>query len=304
MSGQLVAPFPYFGGKRRVANVVWERLGDPRRYIEPFAGSLAVLLARPWEPGQKRVEIVNDIDGFVVNFWRATAMYPEAVARWADWPVSEVDMIARSRQLFRDVRFLERMKADPEYCSPKIAGWWVWLMCGGTFANIIRRDLGNAALPNMKGYGQGITQLQPRPQHEFILNWMRRIQARLREVQIAGGDWSRVLTPNAFGRPPTAAFLDPPYDVTARDAHLYGDDHPAVWPAVCQWCEERGDDPGLRIALCGYDGTWEPPEEWTVFGWAARPASFGTPAANTANRLRERIWFSPHCLPPRQRRLL
>lgn len=43
----LVAPFPYFGGKRRAAPMIWPRLGDTPNYIEPFAGSLAVLLARP-----------------------------------------------------------------------------------------------------------------------------------------------------------------------------------------------------------------------------------------------------------------
>lgn len=36
--GTLKAPFPYFGGKRRVAELVWSRLGDPINYIEPFAG--------------------------------------------------------------------------------------------------------------------------------------------------------------------------------------------------------------------------------------------------------------------------
>lgn len=37
------APFPWFGGKRRVADVVWAALGDVDNYVEPFAGSLACL---------------------------------------------------------------------------------------------------------------------------------------------------------------------------------------------------------------------------------------------------------------------
>ena len=41
----LAAPFPYFGGKRRAAPIVWRALGDPSGYVEPFAGSAAVLLA-------------------------------------------------------------------------------------------------------------------------------------------------------------------------------------------------------------------------------------------------------------------
>ena len=44
---RLSAPFPYFGGKRRAAATVWRALGDPSGYVEPFAGSAAILLARP-----------------------------------------------------------------------------------------------------------------------------------------------------------------------------------------------------------------------------------------------------------------
>jgi hypothetical protein len=62
----LAAPFPWFGGKRRVAGDVWARFGDVDNYVEPFAGSLAMLLGRP--AGHRgRIETVNDLDGFVSN---------------------------------------------------------------------------------------------------------------------------------------------------------------------------------------------------------------------------------------------
>ena len=32
----LLAPFPWWGGKRRVAARVWERFGNPGVYVEPF----------------------------------------------------------------------------------------------------------------------------------------------------------------------------------------------------------------------------------------------------------------------------
>jgi len=63
------APFPWFGGKRRVAPEVWRRFGDVRNYVEPFFGSGATLLQRP-EPFDGN-ETINDLDGFVANFWRA-----------------------------------------------------------------------------------------------------------------------------------------------------------------------------------------------------------------------------------------
>ena len=53
MSAQetLRAPFPWFGGKSRAADLIWPRFGDVPNYVEPFAGSLAVLLGRPTAPG-------------------------------------------------------------------------------------------------------------------------------------------------------------------------------------------------------------------------------------------------------------
>jgi DNA adenine methylase len=68
----LSPPFPWFGGKRRVADIVWKALGDVPNYVEPFAGAAAVLLARPdsheWA---RHTETINDKDGLLVNLWRA-----------------------------------------------------------------------------------------------------------------------------------------------------------------------------------------------------------------------------------------
>jgi hypothetical protein len=88
------APFPWFGGKRKVASEVWAALGDVDNYVEPFAGSLAVLLERPaWHTG--KAETVNDADQYLANFWRALSRDPDAVAYHADWPVNEADLFAR-----------------------------------------------------------------------------------------------------------------------------------------------------------------------------------------------------------------
>ena len=40
-------PFPWFGGKSKIAPEVWRRFGPVRNYVEPFMGSLAMLFLRP-----------------------------------------------------------------------------------------------------------------------------------------------------------------------------------------------------------------------------------------------------------------
>lgn len=122
----LRAPFPYFGGKSRAASLVWARFGQCVNYVEPFAGSLAVLLACP-KAQRPRVETVNDVNAFLCNFWRAVAFDSEAVARWADWPVVENDLHSRHKWLLKMVPLLRaRLDADPMYFDARVAGWWVW----------------------------------------------------------------------------------------------------------------------------------------------------------------------------------
>lgn len=126
MSESLKAPFPWFGGKRRVADLVWRELGDCDNYIEPFAGSLAVLLSRP-ESHERKAETVNDADNYLCNFWRAISADPEAVAHHADWPVNECDLLARHLWLVDTGRKrIQDLEADPEFFDAKVAGWWVW----------------------------------------------------------------------------------------------------------------------------------------------------------------------------------
>lgn len=88
----LRSPFPWFGSKQLVADLVWERFGQVDNYVEAFAGSLAVLLANP-EPA--KIETVNDTDCHLVNFFRAVARVPNEVASFVDYPVTEVDLQAR-----------------------------------------------------------------------------------------------------------------------------------------------------------------------------------------------------------------
>jgi hypothetical protein len=124
---QLLAPFPWFGGKRKVAADVWARLGSPKQYIEPFCGSAAILLAAP---SVASLEVVGDMNGFIANFWRAVKYQPGRVAEWADYPVSHIDQGARHVWLHRRRETLAEGLADAEWPGDaQAAGWWLWGQC-------------------------------------------------------------------------------------------------------------------------------------------------------------------------------
>ena len=125
-------PFPWFGGKSKAAPLVWELLGDVPHYCEPFAGSLAVLLNRPHPCNRSYFsETVNDLDALLVNAWRAIQWHPEETAGHASWPVSENDKHARQIALvrWREERCPDLLAGSPEWCDPKMAGWWLWGVC-------------------------------------------------------------------------------------------------------------------------------------------------------------------------------
>jgi DNA adenine methylase len=70
-------PLAYFGGKTRLASRIAGLLPKHEHYVEPYAGSLAVLLAKP----PSRMETVNDLDGDLMGFWRVLRDRPAELAR-------------------------------------------------------------------------------------------------------------------------------------------------------------------------------------------------------------------------------
>jgi DNA adenine methylase len=85
------APFAYFGGKTRLADRIVDLLPAHDHYVEPFAGSLAVLLAKP----RSKMETVNDLDGHLMTFWRVLRDQPDDLARvMALTPHSRAEYVA------------------------------------------------------------------------------------------------------------------------------------------------------------------------------------------------------------------
>ena len=322
MSTPLAAPFPYFGGKRRAASIVWAELGDPSGYVEPFAGSAAVLLARPKFEG-RRVETINDLDGWLVNAWRAIQHDPHTTAGYAFGPVTEIDYHARLAWLQerRTPDLVAWLEGDPEAYDPKAAGWWLYVLaCGigdpfgpGPWRVIDGKMTDTRELPHLGDAGRGVNRKLPHlgdagrgvnrelphlgnAGQERLATYLHRIAQRLQRVRITCGSWERVIQPSvirsgAGGDGARAIFLDPPY---ATSGDLYATDHTNVALDVTAWCLTAPAD--LRIAVCGYD---DEHADLEAIGWRRVEGKAGGGAGYSTKRdngRRERIWFSPACL--------
>ncbi len=312
LSGTLAAPFPYFGAKSGACDLVWSLFGEVQNYVEPFFGSGAMLLGAP---DGKRIETVNDFDGFVANFWRAIAADPDEVANYADWPCNEADLFARHSWLVRQADGLRASLDDPEFYDAKIAGWWCWGACNwigsgwcsgsGPWIWDGERIVDRRQLPHLGDAGKGINRQLPhlgnagKGRGEFIAEWFNALHDRLRDVRVTCGDWSRVVKDSVTTRHGmTAVFLDPPYDKGAMD-YGAGGMGMGISAQVREWCQENGNDAKLRIVLCGHAGEHDALFEygWRTHQWAARKGYALTDEA-IANSASETVWVSKGCFKP------
>ncbi len=73
-----LSAFPYVGGKTNLADWIVGHLPDHTVYVEPFGGSAAVLLNKP----RSTIEVYNDVDGEIVQFFDVVRNHPEELAKW------------------------------------------------------------------------------------------------------------------------------------------------------------------------------------------------------------------------------
>lgn len=297
----------YFGGKSRIAPTIWSRLGSCDRYIEPFFGSGAVLLANPHYAGT--FEVVNDIDNYLANVWRALRDAPDDVARFADRPVNEIDLHLNHLWLVNEgAEILKQCEYDEQFFSAEAAGRWLmgnanWIgvgFCSGrgpwtlsTLALAAESKNYNhrhylrdeekgihRKLPHLGDDGHGVNRQLPHlgdggeiiPCNAGLYEYLRRIARRLKKVRVCCGDWSRITGPavTQIKSGTCAVLFDPPYSSDCDE--VYTHDSWTVSHDVREWCKNNGDNPNFRIALCGHDGEHNELEElgWDVVEWSTK----------------------------------
>jgi DNA adenine methylase len=191
----MIGPLPYIGGKNRLATKIISMLPEHTTYVEAFAGGAQVLFHKP----PSEVEVLNDLDFDVVNFFRVCQWHYEELVRYLRFCLA-------SRTLHE-----LHVKSDPATLTD--------IQRAGRFYYLQKNSFGGLILKPKFHYGV----MQPSNYNpDRIPEIIERAHRRLARVQIESLPYERIL--EKYDRPTTLFYLDPPYWGPKLYRHNFAED--------------------------------------------------------------------------------
>jgi DNA adenine methylase len=183
-------PFGYFGSKNKIAQQLITHMPPHNCWVEAFCGSAALTLAKRKAP----IEVINDIDGEIVNVFRQLRNNQEELCR-------QIALTPYARQEFETARTGQTADTDVERARKFLVQAMMAV---------------NGAFGKEKG-GFSYSQSYSRNGRDARVNrWynlperLTEVAERLRDVRIDNRDATELL--KMFEkRPATLMYLDPPY---------------------------------------------------------------------------------------------
>jgi len=178
----MIGPLPYIGGKNRLATKIISLLPEHTTYVEPFAGGAQVLFHKP----PSNVEVLNDLDFDIVNFFR--------VCQW------------HYEELIRYLRFCLVSRKLHELHLATNPGTLTDIQRAGRFFYLQKNSFGGLILRQKFHYG---VTTASNYNIDRIPHVIEQAHNRLARVQIESLPYEQIL--EKYDRPTTLFYLDPPY---------------------------------------------------------------------------------------------
>jgi DNA adenine methylase len=178
----MIGPLAYIGGKNRLAKQIISLLPEHTAYVEAFAGGAQVFFHK--EPS--KVEVLNDLDFEIVNFFRICQHHYEELIRYLNYC-----LISR--------RWYDLLAAEKAESLTDIQR-------AGRFFYLQKNSFGGLVLK--QHYHYGVVQ-RPNYNPTRIPETIKAAHERLRGVQIESLPYEQIL--ERYDRPTTLFYLDPPY---------------------------------------------------------------------------------------------
>ena len=172
----------YIGGKSKLADQIVKLIPPHLAYVEPFAGGAWVFFKKP----PSKVEVLNDVDGELINFWRVVHNHPDEFLRCCE-------RLLPSREMFE----AERSRSTTGMTDIQRATRYYYLQ---------RLAFGGG----MKTLNFGTSSIRAPAFHvEGLKASLFAVQKRLQRVLIECLDACDCI--EKYDRPSTFFYLDPPY---------------------------------------------------------------------------------------------
>ncbi len=178
----MVGPLSYIGGKRSLAKRIIAMLPAHTTYVEAFAGGAQVLFHKK----PSKVEVLNDLDGELVNFYRVCQAHYEELIRYLRFTLL-------SRRWFAILQ-----KTRPESLTDVQRAARYFYLQKSAYGGLVKRQ----------SYAIHVVQ-RPNFATARIARVIQQSHDRLQGVQIESLPYEDIL--KRYDRPTTLFYLDPPY---------------------------------------------------------------------------------------------
>ena len=232
---------PWIGGKRRLVKDILPLFPTHGCYVELFAGGAALF----WAKEPVLAEVLNDVDGDLVNLYRVVKHHLEEFLRQFKWAVS-------SRQIF------EWMRSTPPEALTDIQR-------AARFYYLQRHCFGGRV--TSRSFGVSTTS-PPRMNLVRMEEEMSAAHLRLSHAVIEHMDWAACL--RRYDRKHTLFFADPPYWGTQGYGVTFGLDQYVLLADAMRSLNGTmvltiNDCPAMREAFAGFE-MHRVPTKYTVGG--------------------------------------
>ncbi|GHU35003.1 restriction endonuclease subunit M [Spirochaetia bacterium] len=187
-------PITYYGGKQQLSQTISKLLAPHTIYIEPFIGGAAVFFAKEPSP----VEIINDINGNLINFYEVLQQ---------DFPALEkkITVTLHSRKTHRQAWVIYE---NPDMFNRIKRAWAIWVLANQSFGSMLDG-----------GFGYDLNGTTTLRVNNKRLAFTKELAKRIENVQIECCDALKIIS--SRDSPETLFYLDPPYPDT-NQGHYNG----------------------------------------------------------------------------------
>lgn len=219
---------PWIGGKRRVAEQLLTRFPAHTCYVEVFAGGAALFFIR--NPAE--VEVLNDVNGDLVNLYRVVQHHLEEFVRQFKWALS-------SRQVF-------------EWTKASVPATLTDIQRAARFFYLQHQAFGG----KVEGQTWGTATTAPPINLLRIEENLSAAHLRLAGAYVEQLDWAACL--ERYDRPHTLFYLDPPYWETEGYGVPFPWEQYELMAARLRQLKGKAvlsinDHPAIRACFAGFD---------------------------------------------------